>query len=463
MTLRQFFAPAVFSVFVSALAAQIPDFTPPSPLFGAVLTNDTVATKKLLDGGANPNEGRFLGMPVLTLAVVHGNNDAARALLAHGADPAVADANGNTALMWAVGTDKPNPAMLQELLQRGVDASAKNRLGETALTWAVRRGDMGAVAKLKARGANDSAAIRKSVENAVALLQKSGPQFVKVSGCTSCHHQSLPQMLVGAARKRGMAVDEAVSAAQVKTVLAMFRPVKDKLIDGSITLPNPGISVGYSLVGLAAEGYAPDETTAAMVTALVRTQTPEGSFATLPLRAPLESSAFTSTALSIRALQVYGPKEAARVAKAAAWLATAKPETNEDRAMRVLGLVWAGATRPDIDRATADLAATQRPDGGWGQLATLESDAYATGQALAALQIAGKTDGVERGIANLLRTQLADGSWLVRTRAYPFQPLKDSGFPHGRDQWISAAGTSWAGFALALTQPITAAAETEDR
>jgi hypothetical protein len=59
----------------------------------------------------------------------------------------------------------------------------------------------------------------------------------------------------------------------------------------------------------------------------------------------------------------------------------------------------------------------------------------------------------QMGMAYLLRTQLADGSWLVRTRSSPVQPLKDSGFPHGRDQWISAAGTSWAAIALALTQP----------
>jgi hypothetical protein len=35
----------------------------------------------------------------------------------------------------------------------------------------------------------------------------------------------------------------------------------------------------------------------------------------------------------------------------------------------------------------------------------------------------------------------------------PVQPYKESGFPHGRHQWISAAGTSWAAMALGLTQP----------
>src|SRR5262249_59955012 len=92
----------------------------------------------------------------------------------------------------------------------------------------------------------------------------------------------------------------------------------------------------------------------------------------------------------------------------------------------------------------------------WRQLATLETDAYATGQALVALQAAGHDVAsveYERGVAYLLRTQFADGSWLVRSRTFPVQPMRDSGFPHGKDQWISAAGTSWAAMALALTLP----------
>jgi hypothetical protein len=53
-----------------------------------------------------------------------------------------------------------------------------------------------------------------------------------------------------------------------------------------------------------------------------------------------------------------------------------------------------------------------------------------------------------RGIQYLRKTQLEDGTWHVATRAFPFQPLVDTGFPHGRDQWISAAATSWATIVL---------------
>ena len=52
-------------------------------------------------------------------------------------------------------------------------------------------------------------------------------------------------------------------------------------------------------------------------------------------------------------------------------------------------------------------------------------------------------------MAYLLRTQLEDGTWFVRSRAFGFQPYFESGFPHGRNQFISAAATSWAAMALA--------------
>jgi hypothetical protein len=56
----------------------------------------------------------------------------------------------------------------------------------------------------------------------------------------------------------------------------------------------------------------------------------------------------------------------------------------------------------------------------------------------------------QRGVQFLLNTQLADGSWYVRSRAIPLQPHFESGFSHGRDQFISAAASNWATTTLAL-------------
>jgi hypothetical protein len=264
-------------------------------------------------------------------------------------------------------------------------------------------------------------------------------------------------MAYSAARTRGFAVDEKTAKYQVEAVLAMFKPVVPDMAAGKPNVPDPAISVSYALVGLAAEGYAPDQTTDAMAHLISLQQTGDGSFLAFPARPPIESSVFTATALSVRALQVYGRNVDSIVDRARQWLETAQPRTHEDQAMQLLGLAWAKGNPEAIQDAAKRLIAEQRTDGGWGQLANLESDAYATGQALAALRIAGQlqpSDAAwQKGAGFLLRTQLDDGSWLVRSRTLPFQPYKESGFPHGKNQWISAAGSSWAVLALSLGEP----------
>jgi hypothetical protein len=99
----------------------------------------------------------------------------------------------------------------------------------------------------------------------------------------------------------------------------------------------------------------------------------------------------------------------------------------------------------------------QQPDGGWSQLPTTGSDAYATGQVLFALSVAGKmsaSDPVYRkGVDFLLNTQAADGTWRVKSRSIWLQPYFESGFPYGQDQFISTAGTAWASMALSVAAP----------
>jgi hypothetical protein len=174
----------------------------------------------------------------------------------------------------------------------------------------------------------------------------------------------------------------------------------------------------------------------------------------------MEYSDVMATAVTLRGLQLYGPEKhkqayQKQVGRARAWLVSVQPAFTEERTFQLLGLAWAQANPKDIQKATRALLAEQRKDGGWAQLSTLESDAYATGQVLYALHQAGDlpvSDTVyQRGIKFLRATQLEDGSWFVRSRSFPFQPYFESGFPHGKNQWISAAGTSWAAMALMLT------------
>jgi N-acyl-D-amino-acid deacylase len=103
-----------------------------------------------------------------------------------------------------------------------------------------------------------------------------------------------------------------------------------------------------------------------------------------------------------------------------------------------------------------ELLANQGADGGWSDLPSMQTTPYATGRSLVALHTAGlpvSDPAYQRGVQYLLKTQQEDGSWFTKTRALAFQPYFDAGFPHGYDQWMSAAGTSWAAMALTLALP----------
>jgi hypothetical protein len=437
--------------------AQFPDFTPPTPLFRAAMRNDLTEVKRLLDAGSDPNEGTFQGFSPIFLPVMYQNLDMLRVMVAKGGDVNSRDRVGSTLLMWAAFNEEGKTELVSELLKLGADPNIKNKSGETALTWAMRRGQTPVVDLLKKSGASDAQMIKDSVEKAISLLQKSGAQFSKVSGCTSCHHQFVPQMAVGVARERGFAVDDQISSEQVNAVIRMFEPVREAMAQGTERIPDPTISVSYALIGLAAEGHKPDALTASMAHLIATQQRSDGSFRAFPARPPLESNDFAATALCIRSLQLYGDHPDESVRRAVQWLRLAHPYGNQDRAMQLMGLTWGKADPEDLRSVANALLAEQQADGAWSQLPGLETDAHATGQALVALAWSGQVHvsdpAYQRGVAFLLRTQGADGSWHVRTRSYPVQPYRESGFPYGKDQWISAVGTSWASMAIALTAP----------
>ena len=184
------------------------------------------------------------------------------------------------------------------------------------------------------------------------------------------------------------------------------------------------------------------------------------------------ASPFTTTYVALRGVRQWGTEEqkeriARRVETVRAWLLKTPAKDTEDRVFRLWALAEAGVKGKELEAAAQELLQTQREDGGWGQLDKLDSDAYATGSALVVLHQAGglATDGeaYRRGIAFLVKTQLEDGSWLVRSRSKPFQPYYESGFPHAKDQFISMAATSWAVTALALTCPETENPKSETR
>jgi hypothetical protein len=413
---------------------------------------------------AGPDELRG----ALTTAVRAGNPALVKSLLDKGVK---ADAN---VLRFAAFVPAPIPAeTFRAVISRGADVHTKTSNGWSIAELAVRNGNATLAAVLRDAGVKDTGeppepvqaapaiSAKAAVERSLPLLQRSDVTFLQKAGCVSCHNNSLTAMTVELARARHIALSEETVSEQRQKIAAFLQENAERALEG-LGLPGANDTVSYILLGMAAEKYPGDPNTDVWARYVKNAQSADGVWKCAALRPPIESSDFEVTAASIRVVRTYAPPaQRAEYEKAARrgveWLAEAQPLSTEDHAFRIFGMVWGGAKSVAIRKAAKELAALQRPDGGWGQVPGLGSDAYATGQALVALresgELAAASTAYRRGAKYLIESQAADGSWYVRTRSVAIQPYFDAGFPYTSDQFISAAATNWATQALLAGMP----------
>jgi ankyrin repeat protein len=454
-----------------------------TPLMNAAANGNEEAVKLLLAAGANVNAVSgppaqkvmngtidLGGFTPLILASAYGPAPVVRALLEAGADVNAREARGMTPLMYAAATDHGDIEIARMLVARGADLNVKSNAGETALDWANKAGATPLAALLRKAGAVIAAGsghavpppapaeLRPAIERGVALLERSSGAFLTKGGCGACHAQNVTDIAIAAARKGGMAANEAAASQRLAGASAVFTATATRLYE---RFDGPAIDILlYTLNGFAAAGHPADRATDALVFNIAAQQQRDGRWVGggVP-RPPIEDGNFTRTAQAILALKRYAPpgrraEMDERARRATAWLQNAKPITAEDRAFRLLGLAWGGAESGVRTTAARDIVARQRSDGGWSQREEMASDAYATGLSIYALKESGSNppaDAVERASGYLRSTQRADGSWHVRSRSAKFQPYFDGGFPYEHDQWISSMATGWATAALALS------------
>jgi ankyrin repeat protein len=461
--------------------AKAVDKTGDNALMGPASIREPERVRLLISRGADVNAASVFGgevrhgpialtgMTPLITAAPHSPAEVVRVLLEGGAKVNVQDGRGQTPLMAAVSSENQDPQVIKTLLAAGADVNAKDGNGDSVLDWARKVGSPAIIRMLEAAGAKGRepgeapkpaarpAAPQTAVLRAMALLQKSSTGFFNETGCVGCHHQPATARAELAVLAAGMKVPDAGKQEQIRGMTAskVFEPtlVLFKRVGGRVD------TVGTMLMGFAAAGVPASPLTDAAVHYIAGNQDRSGGWISAGLsRAPIEESNITRTAIAIKALKEYGwparqPEFDERISRARAWLLSADPKTNYERADLLLGLYWAGAGPDDLERVAGKLKREQRQDGGWAQNAYLKPDAYATGLALSALHEAGQlkeNDPVYRcGVDYLLKTQLEDGSWYVRSRAPKFQPYFQSGFPHDHDQWISAMATAYAVMALA--------------
>ncbi len=409
--------------------------------------------------------------------------DVVKLLLDAGAKVNAADVRGMTPLMLAVASEHQDAGVVRLLLKAGADPNARSRAGESPLDWARKYGDGGVMVALQEAGAREggpftriqfhfgqpperppaaSRNVNQAVQSATALLERSATGFFQQAGCVGCHHQVFASLASSAARAAGVNVDRNAAASFVKMMEADLTAQQEPLME---RFDPGGLADGecYVMEALAAERYPANAVTDTAAVHIAALQHGAGNWHVGDAsRSPIQEGDIARTARCLHALAVYAPPArqtefTRRVGRARTWLEAAKPLTNDDLAMRLAGLAWAGAGnntgREAVAAAARSLIARQRPDGGWAQNSNLASDAFATGQSLWALGETGALGPAEpvyqRGVRFLLDSQWPDGSWYVRSRAPKFQPYFQSGFPFDHDQWVSSAGTGWAVMALA--------------
>ena len=309
--------------------------------------------------------------------------------------------------------------------------------------------------------------IRKSVERALPLLERSAAAFVEQRACVSCHHNILPILMFHLAHTRGVAVDAAVvRAVEEKTFRSLRGPAALDDAVQAVTLNDPTPDDSSLLMAAHAAGLPADLVTAVYARRLAAWQR-AGHWVTSDFRPPHSSSIFTATASAVRAIAFYMPADLsaerqACLERARRWLSAAVPASTEDAAFRLLGLVWADAPAREIAAARRDLLA-MRKSGAWPELPDYPPDAYSTGESLFALRQSGvpaSDPAFRRGLGFLVDSQAADGSWRVRTRMISPADVSPqyfpSGFPYGKDEYLSYAGSCWAVMALLSALPESA-------
>jgi squalene cyclase len=244
-----------------------------------------------------------------------------------------------------------------------------------------------------------------------------------------------------------------------------------KLLPDPADPPDPrpqgrGLNLGLPLLAFAARalpalGEGQKQGLKLIAEEIVEKQQPDGLsefFATLR-RPPINESQTTDAAWIIMALErETGPdapeSQRAALSRAIAWLDAAKPaDSHQDKALKVLMGARSARPRATVQGTINVLLALQRADGGWIQtVPELKSDAFATGQTLHVLSLAGYTaerPEIQRAIDFLVATQKPDGSWPMTSRSTP------DGRPCGAKLLtpITSAASAWAMLGLARLAP----------
>jgi len=301
--------------------------------------------------------------------------------------------------------------------------------------------------------------VQKAAERSLAFLAKDGLAWKENRKCASCHHVPMTLWSLNEARRSGYAVDEKALAD-----LTAFSVAPDDRAKVFVQRPPQAknfMSQGALLMALGLQaGEIKDKATRERldkaVSALMTDQTADGSWRLGEGRPPIVAGPGVLTTLTLLALPAQNGEKSketkAAREKALKWLANTKPEDDlQALALRVVLRQRLGKSGKELQPLAKQIASRQNADGGWSQAKEMASDAYATGQALYALTVAGTAASdaaIKKGQAFLVKTQRPDGSWPMTSR-----PMKPGDKGSKNLSPITHAGTAWGTIGLVRSAP----------
>jgi ankyrin repeat protein len=212
---------------------------------------DVESLNRLLDAGVNPKEEVpliTLSLPSFFMAAREGQVAAMEAFVDAGMDPNFKGPKGWTALMLAAGGDTSRIPAMKYLIELGADINALDADGRTALDWALTRGHTEVSRFLESVGAKRNATSTPlpapvatprrapdAIERAVARLQPAGPAFYNRTRCNSCHNQNIPGFAITLAHRQGIRIDEALAGHSMTATNTQWQNRREAVLLGDTT------------------------------------------------------------------------------------------------------------------------------------------------------------------------------------------------------------------------------------
>jgi hypothetical protein len=300
-----------------------------------------------------------------------------------------------------------------------------------------------------------------AVEPGLTFLQADDTRWRAIKGnCASCHQGAMSVVAYSEAKKRGFSVDETLLSDILVSTKTRFVPEYEAVppVQNGSEIP----SLAMPLLTLALDtrpGVLTADELARMARYIINRQQPDGGWPLQPRNpSPVFDSRETFTTwlyLGLEPALLTDKDQPAAVRKsrekARAWLDSRPPaDTTQYAALRLLMNVRAKASPGEQERTVELLLRRQNPDGGWSQAPEFASDAYATGQALYALSLAGVKSSrkeIRRAVEFLVAAQRQDGSWEMIPRATPEREASKNLVP------ITYFGAAWATIGLVRSLP----------